>query len=459
MLHIRALKQALNHELKLTKIHRIIQFDKEAWLKPYIDMNTDLRKDAKNDFEIDFFKLMNNSVFGKVMENVRNHRDIKLVTSDKRRSILASEPNYHSSKRISKDLMIMEMKKVEVKMNKPIYLGQAILDISKTLMYEFWYDYIKPKYKEKARLCYMDTDSFVIYIKTEDFYKDIANDVERWFDTSNYDEKDERPLPVGKNKKVIGLFKEELGGKIIIEFCALRAKAYAYRLDDDTEEKKAKGTKKCIVKRELTFKNHMDSLLNDEAIIKLQQRFRSDHHRVYTEEVNKIALSSNDDKRLQTFDKVTTFPYGTNVFKVCESEMLSKNKLSELDEDKNTPKDKDKDNDKDKDKTRTKDKDKTTPKTRTKTEDKTAPKTRTKTEDKDKTTPKTKTKAKTEDKDKTTPKTKTKTEDKDKTTPKTKTKTEDKDKTTPKTKTKVEDKDEDIDMDRDNVIRCFSMQS
>ena len=445
MLHIRALKQALNHELKLTKIHRIIQFDKEAWLKPYIDMNTDLRKDAKNDFEIDFFKLMNNSVFGKVMENVRNHRDIKLVTSDKRRSILASEPNYHSSKRISKDLMIMEMKKVEVKMNKPIYLGQAILDISKTLMYEFWYDYIKPKYKEKARLCYMDTDSFVIYIKTEDFYKDIANDVERWFDTSNYDEKDERPLPVGKNKKVIGLFKEELGGKIIIEFCALRAKAYAYRLDDDTEEKKAKGTKKCIVKRELTFKNHMDSLLNDEAIIKLQQRFRSDHHRVYTEEVNKIALSSNDDKRLQTFDKVTTFPYGTNVFKVCESEMLSKNKLSELDEDKNTPKDKDKDNDKDKDKTRTKDKDKTTPKTRTKTEDKTAPKTRTKTEDKDKTTPKTKTKAKTEDKDKTTPKTKTKTEDKDK--------------TTPKTKTKVEDKDEDIDMDRDKVIRCFSMQS
>ena len=190
--YIRALKQALNHGLKLTKVHRIIQFDQEAWLKPYIDMNTDLRKDAKNDFEKDFFKLMNNSVFGKTMENVRNHRDIKLVTSDKRRSILASEPNYHSSKRISKDLMIMEMKKVEVKMNKPIYLGQAILDISKTLMYEFWYDYIKPKYEDKARLCYMDTDSFVINIKTEDFYKDIASDVEKWFDTSNYDKNDKR---------------------------------------------------------------------------------------------------------------------------------------------------------------------------------------------------------------------------------------------------------------------------
>ena len=112
----------------------------------------------------------------------------------------------------------MEMKKVEVKMNKPIYLGQVILDISKTLMYEFCYDYIKSKYDDKARLCYMDTDSFVMNIKTEDFYKDIAGDVERWFDTSNYDEKDKRTLPIGKNKKVIGKFKDELGGKIMREF-------------------------------------------------------------------------------------------------------------------------------------------------------------------------------------------------------------------------------------------------
>ena len=289
-------------------------------------MNTELKKHAKNEFEKNFFKLINNTVFGKTMENVRNHRDIKLVTSDKRRSILVSEPNYHSSKCISKDLMMIEMRKVEVKMNKPIYLGQAILDISKTLTYEFWYDYIKPKYGDKARLCYMDTDSFVIHIKTEDFYKDIADDVERSFDTSNYDENYERPIPTGKNKKLIGLFKNELGGKIMIEFCALRAKVYAYRLDDDTAKKKAKGTKICIVKSEITFKNYMDSLFNDEVIIKSQQRLRSNHHRVYTEEANKIALSSNDNKRLQTFDKVTTFPYETNVFKLCESEMLSKNK-------------------------------------------------------------------------------------------------------------------------------------
>ena len=216
-------------------------------------MNTELRTNAKNDFEKDFFKLMNNSIFGKTMKIVRYHRDIRLVTTDKRRRILASEPNYHSTKYLSKDLLIMEMNKVEVKMNKPIYLGQAILDISKTLMYEFWYDYIKPKYEDKARLCYMDTDSFVMHIKTEDFYKDIADDVERWFDTSNYDEKDKRPLPIGKNKKVIGLFKDELGGKTKTEFCALRAKAYSFLIDgysdDDYEKnkiinKKAKGTKK-----------------------------------------------------------------------------------------------------------------------------------------------------------------------------------------------------------------------
>ena len=158
VVHINTLKQALNHGLILKKVHRIIQFNQEAWLKPYIDMNTKLRKEAKNDFEKDFFKLMNNVVFGKTMENVRKHRDIKLVTTDKRRNQLVSEPNYHTTKRISGYLFVIKMKKTEVKMNKPIYLGISILDTSKTLMYEFWYDYIKPKYKDKAKLCYMDTD-------------------------------------------------------------------------------------------------------------------------------------------------------------------------------------------------------------------------------------------------------------------------------------------------------------
>ena len=183
--HINSLKQALNHGLKLKKINRAIEFNEKEWLKSYIDMSTELRKAAKNDFEKDLFKLMNNSVFGKTMENIRKHRDIKLVTTDKERSKLVSEPNYHTINLISEDSSIIEMKKSKVKMNKPIYLGLSILEISKTLMYEFWDDYMKPKYNDNVKLCYTDTDSFIINIKTNDFYEDIASDVENRFDTSN----------------------------------------------------------------------------------------------------------------------------------------------------------------------------------------------------------------------------------------------------------------------------------
>ena len=199
--HINTLKQALNHGLKLEKIHRVIEFNHEAWLKSYIGMNTELREAAKNDFEKDLFKLMNNSVFGKTMENIRKHRDIKLVTTDKKRSKLVSEPN-------------------------------------KTLMYKFWYDYMKSKYNDNVKLCYMDTDSFIMNIKTNSFYRDISNDVENRFDTSNYEV--ERPLPTGRNKKVIGLMKDELGGKIITEFVTLRLKTYSFLTDDGKEDKKAK---------------------------------------------------------------------------------------------------------------------------------------------------------------------------------------------------------------------------
>ena len=238
VVHVNSLKQALNHGLKLKKIHRVIEFNQKAWLKPYIEMNTELRKLAKNDFEKDHFKLVNNSVFGKTMENIRKHRDIKLVTTDKKRSKLVSEPNYHTINLISENLSIIEMKKNKIKMNKPIYLGLSILEISKILMYEFWYDYMKPEYNDNVKLCYMDTDSFLKYIKTNDFYKDISNDVECKFDTSNYITN--RSLPIGKNKKVIGLMKDELGGEIITEFTALRPKTYSYLTDNDKIDKKAK---------------------------------------------------------------------------------------------------------------------------------------------------------------------------------------------------------------------------
>ena len=241
-------------------------------------MNTELRKLGKNDFEKDFFKLMNNAVFGKTMENIRKHRDIKLVTTDKRRNKLVSEPNDHTMNYISEDLSIIEMNKTKVKMNKPIYLGLSILEISKLLMHEFWYDYMKPKYGDNIKLCYMDTDSFIMNIKTEDFYKDIANDVEKRFDTSNYEVN--RPLPTGKNKKVIVLMKDELGGKIIMEFVTLRPKTYLYLTDDCKENKKAKGTKKCVIKRMIKFNDYKNCLLKDEVILKLQQRFISKKHDV-----------------------------------------------------------------------------------------------------------------------------------------------------------------------------------
>ena len=190
-------------------------------------------------------------------------------------------------------------------MNKPIYLGLSILEISKILMYEFWYDYMKPKYNDNVRLCYMDTDSFIMNIKTNDFYKDISDDVDNRFD---YEVK--RPLPIGKNKKVIGLMKDELGGEIITEFVTLRPKTYSYLTDDSKEDKKAKGTKKCVIKKMIKFDDFKKCLLNDEVTLNSQQRFISNKHDVYTENVNKIALSNDDYKRIVSSNKITSYPYG-----------------------------------------------------------------------------------------------------------------------------------------------------
>ena len=156
--------------------------------------------------------------------------------------------------------------------------------------------------------CAIWTDSFIMNIKTNDFYEDIANDVENRFDTSNYEVN--RPLPMGKNKKIIGLMKDELGGKIITEFVTLRPKTYSYLTDDGKEDKKAKGTKKCIIKKMSKFNDYKKCLLNDEVIFKSQQRFISKKHDVYTENINKIALSNNDDKRIVSSDKIPSYPYG-----------------------------------------------------------------------------------------------------------------------------------------------------
>ena len=209
---------------------------------------------------------------------------------------------------VSEDFSIIEMNKTKVKMNKPIYLGLSILDISKILISEFWYDYIKLKYKNKVKLCYIDTDSLIMDVKTNDFYKDISYDVDKRFDTSNYE--CNRPSPTGKNKKVIRLMKDELGGKIITEIVTLRPKNYSYLTDDGKEDKKAKGTKKCVMKRMIKFDDYDNCLLKDKVLLKSQQRFISKKHDVYTEDINKIALSNDDDKRIVSSDKIMSYPYG-----------------------------------------------------------------------------------------------------------------------------------------------------
>ena len=218
----------------LKKVHRVIEFTQEVWLKPYKDMKSELRKLAKNDFEKDFLKLMNNSVFGKTMENSRKHRDINLVTTDKRRYQFLLEPNYDTTKYFLENLLAIEINKTKVKINRPLYLGLSILEINKTLMHGFLYDYIKPKHQDNVKLCYM-TDRFIIHIKTEDVYEDIADDVEKRFYASNYEVN--RLLPTGQNKKVTELMKNELEGKIMTEFAALRPKTYFYLIDDGNCDK------------------------------------------------------------------------------------------------------------------------------------------------------------------------------------------------------------------------------
>ena len=222
--------------------------------------------------------MKNNSVFEKTMKNVRNHRDVKLVTSDKRRKRLVSDLNYDSHKNFSDHLMAITMTKTRVKMTKPLYLGKSILGFSKILLYEFWYDYISPRYGDKTKLCYTDTDT------------DTDTDtIERWFNTCNYDKNDKRLIVIGKNQKVPALFKDEIGGKTMTEIVAFRPKAYAYLTDDGSEHKKSKGTKKCVIKQKLMFQNFKNCLFNNKTVYRSQERFKSYNHDVYTEEVNKIA--------------------------------------------------------------------------------------------------------------------------------------------------------------------------
>ena len=315
VVHYENLKLYESLGMVITNVHRGIRFEESAWLKNYIDLNTQLRTQATNDFEKDFFKLMNNSIFGKTMENIENRVDIRLVTSEKEAIWLGARPNYESRTIFDEKLIAVHMKKTTLFYDKPIYLGMCILDLSKTLMYDFHYNYIKNKYGDRAKLLFTDTDSLAYEIKTEDFYADIAADVESRFDTSEYPKDHPATITagfkVGVNKKVIGMFKDEAAGKQIEEFVGLRAKLYSYKVLGETDgHKKCKGVKKNVVKKSITHDDYKDCLLTRRKHLRSMNVIRSHLHEIYTEEVNKVALSADDDKRVIREDGVHTYAHG-----------------------------------------------------------------------------------------------------------------------------------------------------
>ena len=310
VLHYKNLIQCLKQGMKLKRIYRGIKFVESEWMKPYIDMNTELRTKAKNNFEKDHYKLMNNSVFGKTMENIRNRVNVKLVNNEEKARKLIAKPNYRSCKIFSENLISVHMKKTSLVMNKPVYLGACILDLSKTIMYDFHYNYIKPMYKDKAKLLFTDIDSLMYEIETEDFYKDISGDVKNRFDTSDYPDNHPSGIPTGINKKVLGMFKDEAMGKSIKEFVGLRAKLYSYKMDKGKESKKCKGIKKRVVEKSITHEDYKNCLLTGKEQLRKMNIIRSYDHEVYTEEVNKVALSAEDDKRYITDDGIHTLAWG-----------------------------------------------------------------------------------------------------------------------------------------------------
>ena len=309
VLHYKNLQLYLSLGLVLKKIHRVLEFKQESWLKDYIDFNTEKRKNATSAFEKDFFKLMNNSVFGKTMENLRNRCSIKLVTTREQFLKWAAKPTFQRSVIFNENLTAIHKIKESLKLNKPSYVGMCILDLSKTLMYDFHYNYILKKYNpESIKLLFTDTDSLCYHLKTEDAYKDFFKDKEL-FDNSDYDPNSQ--FYFKENKKVIGKMKDECGGIPIIEFCGLRSKMYSYIKENSLKECcKAKGIKKNVVEKEIKHNNYIETLFNKSRNLYKMNIIRSEKHILNTYEVNKIGLSCYDDKRYILDDGITTLAYG-----------------------------------------------------------------------------------------------------------------------------------------------------
>ena len=306
VVHYKNLKQYLKEGMILKKVHQGIKFYQSPWMEPYIRKNTDLRKLATSSFEKDFFKLMNNSIFGKTVENIRKRQNVKIVDNRKLADKLSSKLNFERVTIFDENLIACHMKETEVYFNKPIYVGQAILDLSKTLMFDFPYNFIRKKYGDKAELLFTDTDSLMYLIQTQDVYKDINKDIKKKFDTSDYPENHRSGIKTGVNKKVIGKFKDEAAGKQITHFVGLRPKLYTYKIEEEGEKRKAKGVKKNVIKKSLSFEDYKKYRFTEEEVMKEMNIIRSQNHEIFSMTINKVALSSNDDKRLICENKIDT---------------------------------------------------------------------------------------------------------------------------------------------------------
>ena len=307
VLHYRNLQLYIKLGLKVSKVHRVLEFDQSPWLKQYIDYNTEKRKNAKNDFEKDFFKLMNNSVFGKTMENIRKRVDVRLVTDEKKLLKLTSKPTYVSSKIFNENLVAVHKIKETLTLNRPAYVGMCILDLSKTLMYKFHYEYIKKNYGNKAKLLFTDTDSLTYEIEAKDVYQDFRNDKHK-FDNSDYPK--DSPYYDKTNKKVIGKFKDEAAGIPIYEFVGLRSKMYSYMKDNQKGGKTAKGIKKNVIKNNIMHDDYKETLFNNKQMYHKMKTIRSDNHELGSYEINKVSLSCFDDKRFINDDGCSSLAYG-----------------------------------------------------------------------------------------------------------------------------------------------------
>ena len=311
IIHIRNLQFYLSHGLKLTKIHRAVEFTQESFLKSYIAFNTYLRQQAQSDAESDMCKLMNNAIFGKTMEDVTKRVNVTVCTTPKQYEKLDRDPLYvrrvHFSEEEGNELIAVLRKKKIVTLDKPIAVGFTVLELSKQHMYDFHYNHMMPKYgPERAQLLFTDTDSLCYSIQTEDIHKDMAEDI-NLYDTSNYPI--DHCLYSTVNKKVLGKMKNETAGIQIQEFIGLRAKLYSL-ITANEEKKRAKGTKKYVVKKMIRHSDYKNVLQKGCLLRHQMNMFRSQNHDLKTITVNKISLSAFDDKRYLQNDGISSYAYG-----------------------------------------------------------------------------------------------------------------------------------------------------